>query len=102
MIILSLIQKPDFVTKVSKFKATCGEGQQVRNRICKSELPLTCGAADAQSRSCTLKDCPVGQCEKIRMMTDYRNDCQKSQTQPQCADEPWWHQDRFEWFIYMQ
>ena len=70
----------------------------MRNRICKSELPLSCDGSDAETQSCKIKDCPVDQCEKVKMMTEYENNCQRSQTQPQCAEEPWWHQDRIYYF----
>ena len=75
-------------------KASCGEGQRTRQRICKSELPLMCEGKDAETGSCSKSPCPKSTCQTIKMFTQYDNPCGKTQTQPQCEDEPWWHQER--------
>ena len=80
-----------FNSKLKPNKASCGEGQQVRNRICESDLPLTCEGSDYETKTCSIQSCQVVQCEKIRMKTEMINTCSLSQTQPQCESEPWWH-----------
>merc|ERR1711935_1030713 len=72
--------------------ATCGEGLQMRNRICQSELPLRCNAKDAQTQSCNVGDCISSGCAKIRMATEYFVPCDWSEET--CEAAPWWFKER--------
>ena len=74
----------------SQCSASCGEGHQLRTRVCESELPLSCTGDDFDSKSCNEKECTF-ECEKLKMITQYDNPCRRSQTNPMCPEEPWWH-----------
>ena len=76
----------------SDCSASCGEGEQVRTRVCQSELPLSCEDHDAESRICSQKACPVIPCSKLKMNTEYFVDCERSTEE--CEKAPWWFKHR--------